>query len=322
MSCIGRRAALGLGTAVLASPRLVRAALPDRPVRLIVPWLPGGSGDTHFRVLADQATQRLGRTVLVENRPGASGTLGAQAMANETKADGTLVGQMPITMFRYPAMTRRPTFDPIRDFSYILHLTGYLFGVVVRSDSPWPDWASFVDYAKKNPGKVSYGTPGVGSSLHITMERIAEQLGIEFMHVPFRGGPDNTAALLSGQISAAADSTGWAPLVQEGRFRLLCTWGAQRARRFPDVPILRELGIDIVSDSPYGLGAPRNMDPGIVRILHDAFKDALFDPAHVAVLDRFDMPIRYMDSDTYASFAMQIYAEESAVVKRLKLTID
>lgn len=323
MSGITRRAALGLA-ATLATPSLLRAAsLPEgRPIRLVCPWLPGGSADTHFRVLAEKASGFIGRTVLVENRAGASGTLGAAMIANEPRGDGTLVGQMPITMFRYPAMTSRPTFDPLKDFTYILHLTGYLFGVVVRADSPWQDWDSFIDYAKRNPGKITYGTPGVGSSLHITMERIARLKGVEFTHVPFRGGPDNTAALLAGQISATADSTGWAPMVDEGRFRLLCTWGAERAKRFPKAPTLRELGIDIVSDSPYGLGGPKNMDPGIVRLLHDGFKQALFDPAHVAILDRFDMPVRYMDSDTYAGFAHRLYAEESAVIRQMGLKID
>jgi tripartite-type tricarboxylate transporter receptor subunit TctC len=321
---LGRRATLALVAAsALAAPAIAQPGFPSRPVRLIVPWLPGGSADTHFRVLAELAGRRLGQPVVVENRTGASGTLGAQLMAKEAPGDGYLVGQMPITLFRYPAMTRRaPPFDPMRDFTYILHLTGYLFGVVVRSDSPWRSWRDFTAYAKANPGKVTYGTPGVGSTLHITMERIAEQLGIEWVHVPFRGGADNSQALLSGQIAATADSTGWAPLVDEGRFRLLVTWGAERARRYPDAPTLRETGIDIVATSPYGLGGPQGIDPGVVRVLHDAFKAALLDPAHVSVLDRFDMPFLYMGSDEYRAFAGRQYEEESTAVRRLGLKMD
>jgi tripartite-type tricarboxylate transporter receptor subunit TctC len=169
---------------------------------------------------------------------------------------------------------------------------------------------------------VSYGSPGVGSSLHITMERIAAERGIEFLHVPFRGGADTTQALLQGSVEAVADSTGWAPHVHEGRFRLLVVWSAQRAKRFPEVRTLRETGIDIVSDSPFGLAGPKNMDPGVVRALHDALKPALLDPHHVSVLDRFDMPVRYMDSETYANFARQLNAEESAAVRRLGLRMD
>ena len=317
-----RRGVLGLGAAMLAMPAIAQPGFPNRPIRLIVPWPPGGSADTHFRVLSEIAGRHLGQSVIVENRSGASGTLGATLMASEPRGDGYLVGQMPVTAFRIPAMTRRPPFDPTRDFTYILHLTGYLFGVVVRSDSPWQTWQEFLDYAKANPGRVTYGTPGVGSTLHITMERIAEMKGIQWVHVPFRGGADTSQALLANQITANADSTGWAPLVEEGRFRLLVTWGEQRARRFPNVPTLRETGIDLVAASPYGLAGPKGIDPGVVRVLHDGFKAALLDPAHVAILERFDMPVMYMDTAAYNAFALRTIEEEGAIIRRLGLSSD
>jgi tripartite-type tricarboxylate transporter receptor subunit TctC len=316
-----RRAAL-LAPIALATPALAQQGFPNRPIRLIVPWLPGGSADTHLRVMAEIAGRNLGQPVVVENRPGATGTLGPAMIAQEPRGDGHLIGQMPITIFRIPAMTRRPPFDPMTDFTWIIHLTGYVFGVVVRADSRYRTWEELLDFAKANPGRVSYGSPGVGSSLHITMERIAAERGIEFLHVPFRGGADTTQALLQGSVEAVADSTGWAPHVHEGRFRLLVVWSAQRAKRFPEVRTLRETGIDIVSDSPFGLAGPKNMDPGVVRALHDALKPALLDPHHVSVLDRFDMPVRYMDSETYANFARQLNAEESAAVRRLGLRMD
>ncbi|RAI59411.1 tripartite tricarboxylate transporter substrate binding protein [Roseicella frigidaeris] len=315
-----RRGLLALGAAALASPAL--AAFPDRPIRLVVPWLPGGSADTQFRVLSEIAAKRFGQPVVVENRPGATGTLGAQMMAQERSADGTLVGQMPISAFRLPVMTRRPSFDPIADFTYIIHLTGYVFGVVVRADQPWRTWQEFLAHAKANPGQVTYGTPGVGSTLHITMERIAQAEGIEWLHVPFKGGADNTQAVLGGQVVANADSTGWAQLVQEGRLRLLVVWTAERAKRFPEVPTLREVGIDIVADSPYGIVGPKGIDPGTVRVLHDAFRAALLDPKHVETLERFDMPVRYMGPEEYAGFARKLYAEESAIIQRMGLRID
>ena len=164
---LGRRAALGLPLAaapLLATPAVAQAGFPNRPIRLVVPWLPGGSSDTHLRVLAEIAGRKLGQPVITENRPGATGTLGALMMAQEQKGDGHLIGQMPISVFRIPAMSRRPTFDPAKDFSWIIHLTGYVFGVVVRADQPLADTGrEFIAYAKANPGKVTYGTPGVGS---------------------------------------------------------------------------------------------------------------------------------------------------------------
>eukprot|EP01031_Cornospumella_fuschlensis_P047742 gene47742-58489_t len=172
---ITRRAALASPLALsLATPALAQQGFPNRPVRLVVPWLPGGSADTHLRVLAELAGRNLGQSVIVENRPGASGTLGPAMIAQEPRGDGHLIGQMPVTIFRIPAMSRRPTFDPMADFTWVIHLTGYVFGVVVRSDSRYRTWEEFLEYAKANPGRVSYGTPGVGSSLHITMEHRAE----------------------------------------------------------------------------------------------------------------------------------------------------
>lgn len=321
-SSFSRRTALAAPFAALAAPALAQAGFPNRSLRFVVPWPAGGSADTHMRVLAEVASEQLRQPVVVDNRPGASGTLGPASIAQETRADGYLFGQMPVSIFRYPAMTRRSTFDPMTDFSWIIHLTGYCFGVVVRADSRYNTWEELLDYAKANPGKVSYGSPGVGSSLHITMERIGADRGIEFLHVPFRGSAETTQALLQGSVDCVADSTGWAPMVQEGRFRLLVVWSEQRAKRFPDVPTLREVGIDIVSDSPYGLAGPKNMDPGVVRVLHDALKIALHDPRHLAVLERFDMPVRYMDTATYTAFAQRTHAEEVAMVRRMNLRID
>jgi tripartite-type tricarboxylate transporter receptor subunit TctC len=317
-----RRTLLAAGGALLAAPAVAQAGFPNRSIRLIVPWPPGGSTDGQLRALAEVATRHLGQPVVIENRGGAAGTLGAQMMAAEARGDGYLVGQLPVTAFRYPMMTSRPTWDPMRDFSYVIHLTGYLFGVVVRADSPWQTWQQFLDHAKANPGKVAYGSPGVGSTLHITMERIGAERGIEFLHVPFRGGADNAQSLLSGQTQAMADSTSWAPLVDGGQFRLLVTWGAERAKRYPNVPTLVETGTNIVSASPYGLAGPKNMDPGVVRVLHDAFKTALHDPAHLAVLERFDMPVIYKNSEDYRTFVGQVIEEEGAVIRRLNLRLN
>src|SRR3712207_5381869 len=124
-------------------------------------------------------------------------------------------------------------------------------------------------------------------------------------------------ALLGGQIDAMADSSGWAQVVEDGKLRLLVTWGEERAKRFPDVPTLREVGIDIVSASPYGIAGPKGMDPGLVVALHDAFKEALHDPAHLAILERYDMPVMYRGPEDYATFARQQYEEDKRMIERL-----
>jgi tripartite-type tricarboxylate transporter receptor subunit TctC len=320
-SSFGRRVALGLGAGMLAAPALrAQDRYPSRPIRLIVPWAAGGTTDIQMRAVAEQASKRLGQPIVIENRAGAGGILGPQQLLNE-RPDGYVLSQMPISVFRHPQMAARALFNPLEDFTYVVHLTGYLFGIVVNADSPWRTLEEFLTYAKANPGRVNYGTPGVGTSLHITMEQIAGQRGIEWTHVPFRGWAENSQALLGNQIQASADSSGWSELVQSGRMRLLVTWSAERAKRFPDVPTLRESGIDIVSASPYGLAGPKGMNPEHVRVLHDAFREALFDPAHVAILDRFDMAPFHLGPDEYAAFVRRQYAEEGEMIRRLGLRL-
>ena len=310
--------ALSLGAAGLARPGLAQRGFPDKPIRMLVPWAPGGTTDVQMRAVCEQAGKRLGQPVVVENKPGAGGILAAQALLNE-RPDGYTLAQIPISVFRVPFMMQRPPFDPLTDFTYVSHLTGYLFGVVVKADAPWRDFPSFLADAKVHPGRFNYGTPGVGTSLHITMEQIATAQDINWVHVPFRGVAENMQALLGGQIHATADSSGWGPLVEEGRLRLLVTWGPERAKRFPQVPTLKELGIDLVSTSPYGVAGPKGMDAAVVRVLDAAFRGAVADPAHMAVLDRFDMPAMPMGPEAYASFVRRMVEEESAMIRRMGL---
>lgn len=316
-----RRALLA---SALATPALAQGSpggrFPDRPIKLVVPFTAGGTTDVQMRALAEAAGRRFGQPVVVENKLGAGGTLGAAQMLHD-RPDGYSLATMPVTTLRYPMMQQRPGWNPLTDFTWIIQCTGYLFGVVVKADAPWQDFQQFLDYAKANPGKVNYGTPGVGGSLHLTMEQIALERGIDWVHVPFRGVAENTQALLAGTIHATADSSGWAELVNAGTLRLLCTWGAERAKRFPQARTLKEYGFDIVSVSPYGIAGPKNMDPGVARALHDGFKEALHDPSHLAVLERMDMQVMYAGLDDYREEVRKAMAAEEPLVKRLGIRL-
>ena len=322
-----RRALLGsalaapaMATPALAQPALPSARFPDKSIKLIVPFTAGGTTDVQMRALAEAAGRRFGQAVVIENKLGAGGTLGAQAMLHE-RPDGYTLATMPVTTIRYPLMQQRPAWNPLTDFTWIIQCTGYLFGVVVKADAPWQDFDQFMAFAKANPGVVNYGTPGVGGSLHLTMEQIAQERGIDWVHVPFRGVAENVQALLGGQIHATADSSGWAELVQSGTVRLLCTWGAERAKRFPQAKTLKEYGFDIVSVSPYGIAGPRNLDPGVARALHDVFKAALYDPSHQAVLERMDMQVMYDGLGDYAAEVARTLEAEAPLVRRLGIKL-
>ena len=152
---------------------------PNRPVTLIVPWPAGGTTDIGMPALASATEKHLKQKIVVENRPGAGGVLGPQQVAQNAAPDGYTLVQIPITVFRFPFM-RKTSLDPATDFTYIIGVSGYTFGVVVRNDAPWKTFKELIDYARANPGKINYGTPGAGTTLHITMEQIAKQQGIKW----------------------------------------------------------------------------------------------------------------------------------------------
>ncbi|KAF0104590.1 MAG: hypothetical protein FD144_1119 [Rhodospirillaceae bacterium] len=291
---------------------------PTKPITLIMPW-PAGSGvDLWHRAMADAAGKLLGQPVVVDNRVGGSGTSGPAGMAAAAKPDGYTIAQIPVTLFRLPHMQKTP-YDPMKDFTWILHTSGYTFGVVVRADSPFKTFKDVIEFARANPGKFTYATPGAGTSLHIGMEQIAQKAGVKFTHVPFKGGPEGWAALEGGHVMADVDATGWAPLVDAGKFRLLCIWTEKRNPRWPDVPTLNELGFGLILDSPFGLAGPKGMDPAVVKKLHDAFKAALDDPKVAELMAKYDYPKRYMSTADYAKFAKQQYDEQREVVDQLGL---
>jgi len=304
--------------AVIAAAPALAQNFPTRPVTLIVPWPAGGTTDVGLRALAAATEKHLGQPIVIENRAGAAGTLGPSQMAASAKPDGYTVTQIPITVFRYPFMTK-VSFDPATDFTYIISLTGYTFGVVVKSDAPWKTFGDFLADAKANPGKLNYGTPGAGTSLHITMEQIAQQQKLKWTHVPFKGNADATNALLGGHINAMADSSGWAQLVNSGQFRLLVTWGAARTKNWPDVPTLRDIGINIVSNSPFGLAGPKGMDPQVVKVLHDAFKKGMEEPSYAAVIAKLDQEAFYLSTADYQKFATGQIAEAKRFIEELGL---
>lgn len=300
---------------ILAGP-LMAADFPTKPVTLIVPWTAGGSTDVVLRTLAETTAKHLGQPVIIENKPGGGGTVGAATMVATAKPDGYTVAQIPITVFRYPLMMKT-TWDPLKDFSYIIHLTGYTFGVVVKKDAPWKTFKELVAYAKANPGKVTYATPGAGTSLHTTMEMLAIKQGFKWTQVPMKGSAETVPAVLGGHVSATADSSSWGPQVEAGELRLLVTWGNQRTKRWPAVPTLKELGYGVVSNSPFGIAGPKGMDPKIVKILHDAFKKGMDDPAFLKALDKFDMEPYYMNTETYIKFVKETYDDEKETVEKL-----
>ncbi|MGQ0509344.1 MAG: tripartite tricarboxylate transporter substrate binding protein [Betaproteobacteria bacterium] len=303
--------ALGAGMAAAQT-------FPAKPITLIVPWPAGGSTDTHLRSFAQVAAKYVGQTIIVENKPGAGGMLGPAGMARSAPPDGYTLSQLAVSAFRIPHI-QKVDWDPIKDFTYIIGISGYTFGVVVKSDSPLRTLNDLVAWAKANPGKLSYGSTGNGTSPHLLMEELGMKAGAQFLHVPFKGNADSTQALLGGHVMAQSDATGWGRHVDAGAFRLLVTFGEKRTKW--NAPTAKELGIDIVSYSPYGIVAPKGMDPKLQRYLHDAFKKALDDPEHMKVLAQLDQVYWYKSSEEYAKWAAETLKAERATIERVGLLL-
>lgn len=319
MTRITRRTALGAGLALPFIHGLAaQERFPNKPITIQIGFPPGGATDVQMRAFADAATRHLGQTVLIENRPGAGSTLPAANIAR-ARPDGYVIAQLSLPALRLPHMQRMP-YDVTKDLTPIIHLTGYLFAVTVRTESPYQTWQDLVADARRRPGTLRIGNTGANGTPHLTMVDLATREGIELTHVPYRGEGDLTPNLLGGHIEAGATGSGVGQLVDEGKLRFLNVWSRDRSPRWPQVPTLLELGYDgMVVTSPYGLVGPPGLPPDITRILHDGFKAALEDPVHVAVLQRLDMPMEYLDSAAYGRFILDTYEQERQRVDRLGL---
>ncbi len=334
--CLNRRQWLGqnlaaglLGPAALNLARASHSAVPNllpalpagwpaKPLQLIVPWPAGGATDLTLRVLCEEAEPLLGQRIIVLNRPGAAGTLVAPALKS-AEPDGYTLGQLPITVFRHALMNAVP-WDPVKDLAPIVQVSGTTFGLLIPANSPWSAVTELLDWARLNPGKLLMGSTGIGTTAHLAMEEILLKQGIEYVHVPYKGTADQMLAVASGQLMAGVNSTGFAPWLDRGQMRLLAIFSAERSKRWPDVPTLRELGLtQSVYSSPWGLAAPRGTPPAIIKRLHDAFYKAMHSERHTAALARYDQHLDYLDTDAYKRAVLQTVGHEKILLRRMKL---
>jgi tripartite-type tricarboxylate transporter receptor subunit TctC len=311
-------AAVGMIASLAPAATQAQGAFPSRPVTLIVPFQAGVTADLLFRGIAEAAAPHLGQPVIIDNKPGGSATLGPATMAATAKPDGYTIGQIAIPVFRVPYM-QKATFDPVKDFTYIIHLGGYTLGAVVKADGPFKTWKDVLEFSKANPGKFTYATIGPATTNSIAMELMARQSGVQFTHIPTKGGGESIAQVLGGHITAMVESPAWAPMVAAGQMRLLMVLNGERSKKWPDTPTLKELGYSYEFDSPFGLAGPKGMDPAVVKRLHDAFKVAQTDAKVVDLMTKYDFIDRYMTSEDYAKFVPQLLESERSALAQIGL---
>ena len=283
-----------------------QAGYPEKPILYLCPLPAGGLLDSHMRFLAERVSKTLGQQVLVDCKPGATATLAAASIVH-AKPDGHSLATMMVTSLRFP-YSNDVSWQPLRDFTYIIGLSNVVIGIVVRADSPYRTVEELIDAGRTSPEKLNYATSGLGGTGHLTALQIEQATGSRFTHVPFKGGPESLQGLIGGYIDFMCDGAAWAPMVDSGKLRLLAMATETRMHRYPQVPTLRERGLDVVGWSPYGVVGPKAMAPELVGTIHDAFKAASDNPGNAALLERFVQEPWYRDPAAYRRWAEQYYA--------------
>jgi len=282
MSALARIARVTVATLALAAAAHAAAqAWPSKPIRLVVPFPPGGAVDFYARVVQQPLSEVLGQTVVIDNKAGASGMVGAEAVAKAPPDGYTLllgnIASLAINVGIYPKMP----YDPLKDFTPIVRTVDVNYVLVVHPSVPAKSVPELIAYAKANPGKLSYGSAGSGSLPHLGTELFKAQTGTDMVHVPYKGGGPMVTDLLGGSVQLViADQANLMPHVQSGKLRALAVATPKRSPNAPDLPTIAETGLAGYDATAWqGLVGPAGMPPDVVKRLNEAFNKVMAMPA-------------------------------------------
>ena len=310
------------GIFVLLMPALSLAQeYPTKPVNITVGMAVGGATDPAIRAIAAASEKFLGQPFVITNRGGGNTSIAYGEIAKARPDGYHLVGATTSGLLYVPNFREVPY--TLQDFVPIV-IFGMTppTGLIVRSSSPWKTLKEFVEYAKKNPGTVNYGTSGVGGPQHLAMEYIANQEKINWTLVPFKGSSEAFTALLGGHLTA--QSGGISEIVSHvkaGTVRVLGIHDAKRMKSLPDVPTFKESGYNFVSDLYLIIAAPKGTPPAVVKKLEDAFHKAIDDPQFIKLMTDMEMPIMYYNSEDSKKLLAQLYGPLEKFIKELKLQL-
>jgi len=296
-----------------------QAPYPAKPIELLIGWAPGATGDLTHRMLASKAEKILGQPVVPLNNGGGSGAVAVTLGARKPPDGYYLMGTSSTALVRVPLFKTVPyKWD---DVTPIMHFAApVLTSLVVKSDSPWKSLKELIEYAKKNPGKVTYATLGVGSPMHMAMEYVARQEGgIKWTHVPYQGTMPAFMALLGGHVSAQLGSGECIPYVKDGTLRLLANVGERRAKSFPDVPTLKELGYDYFNETVFVIAAPKGTPQPIIDKLDKTFHQTMADPEFVSLVTKLEFEPVYRNSADTTKYLREANVRIGRLVQELKI---
>jgi tripartite-type tricarboxylate transporter receptor subunit TctC len=295
-----------LAAAITVGFGQARAEYPERPITMILPTGPGGPLDLINRAIANGAQKQLGQPIILENRPGGGGTVGLSVVA-AAKPDGyTLGGASSTPMIRAPLLQKVP-FKPLGSFTPIIGFALPHSALVVKSDAPWKTFKEFLDYSKKNPGKVKYSTSGIGSAMHHAMEFVALKENLKWVHVPYQGTAPALASLLGGHVDACSSGADFLVHARAGSVRVLATNGERRLPGFPDVPTLKELGYDFVDETVFSIVGPVGLSAHVVAKLEDAFTKGTETAEFKSTLKNLDLVSVHYGSKMYAEWLKTLW---------------
>lgn len=300
--CLVRTAAgLLIAATVLIVTGPARAEYPERPVTLLVGFAPGGSLDLSARALGAAVEKILGRPVVIENKTGGTGAVALAVLLAQKPNGYTLCATPSSVLIRVPQMQKVP-FKPLKSFKPIIGYTAPQLGIAVRTGAPWKTLKDLVDDARRNPGKITYATTGVGSTSHAAVEEITAKEKVRMIHVPYKGSNEAMTALMGGHVQFASLTSEFVPLVKSGKLRLLATMGEERSPAFPTVPTMKDAGYDFVTDAVYAVVAPARLPPELTDKLEKAFTKAIRDEQYLKTINKMDLVPVYYSGRNFENF--------------------
>ena len=291
------------------------AEYPDKPVNVMVAYAAGGTTDLITRVLAAGSEKGLGKNFVIDNKGGGQGTVALSILAT-MKPDGYTLCAVSSDAVVYTPLMQKVPFRPLKSFVSIIGFAEAMnTGLIVKSDAPWKTFGEFIDYAKRNPGKVKYSSAGVGSGMHLAMEEIARKDGIKWIHVPYTGTAPATVALLGGHVDACSAGAEFVPYARAGSVRLLATHGQKRSPTFPDVPTLKELGYGFSKETVFAIVAPAGVPDSIIKKLEAAFTKGTQTPEFKSMIEKLDLSQALYKGSDYDQFLKDLWARSEKMLK-------
>ncbi|MBW1696778.1 MAG: tripartite tricarboxylate transporter substrate binding protein [Deltaproteobacteria bacterium] len=306
--------------AVSGSP-LPAAEYPKKPVKLIINFSPGGTTDVAARLMISKASEVLQQAVICVNKSGAGGTLGVSEVAR-AKKDGYTIGTCNMPAVAIIPQIRKVPYKPFEDLVQIAAVMPYEYGLMVKGDAPWKTWDDFVAYVKKNPGKVTYGSVGTGTTNHLVTARIGKELGLDWKHVPFQGGVKASAALLGGHVDVINNTTASvASAIKAGKIRVLMVTSEYRFSLCPDVPTMKEKGFSFSQISYMSIIGPAGIPAVAKTKIEQAFKAAVADKAVLKGTGKLDLHPKFIPGKEYEALLKKLAKDWGALLPELGVKI-